>query len=324
MKPWAHEIEQHIQTWSAQLGNLHWWPKFVYHFTDIQNAAQILKRGYLYSRATVEKLGLMQNDNASPQIIQQTAPEHFDFVRCYFRPQTPTQFQNEGIRPRNQRELGGAHCPVPIFFCFDAMVVLSMDESYFSNGNMGSVRAQYSDKREFFLNIPFAQVFHNRRFTDEERNDIIFHRHAEVLIRDQLTIEPILRFIACRSMAERQTLLHLLPIGLANQWAPKIRIASANIFERRWTYVEEVVVVDRRVTFRFNPETRTPGSFEVIFTYQENGSDEIRTWQGVKTSLNRELSFNFQKAVQRWGIASLYLDDALAFQGLLVFEKIPF
>lgn len=34
----------------------------------------------------------------------------------YFRPRTPTQFHNEGIRPPLQRGQSGAHCPVPIFF----------------------------------------------------------------------------------------------------------------------------------------------------------------------------------------------------------------
>lgn len=116
MKDWANEIHQHIQSWSTRLGNLDWWPRFVYHFTDVQNAVEILRSGYLYSRTEAANRGLMLSDNASPQVIQPTTPAHFDFVRFYFRPRTPTQFQNEGIRPQPQRPLGGAHCPIPIFF----------------------------------------------------------------------------------------------------------------------------------------------------------------------------------------------------------------
>lgn len=169
MKPWADEIHQHIESWSARLGNLSWWPRYIYHFTDVQNAVEILQSAHLYSRSRAQRLGRMQNDNASPHVIQQTDAAHQNFVRFYFRPRTPTQYNNEGIRPRDQRELGGAHCPVPIFFCFDAASVLTLDESRFSNGNMGSSRVQYSSEREFFFSIPFEQVFHNRWLHQSER-----------------------------------------------------------------------------------------------------------------------------------------------------------
>jgi hypothetical protein len=55
VKPWANEIRDHIQAWSARLGPLFWWPRFVYHFTDVHNAVNILKVGYLYSRAEAER-----------------------------------------------------------------------------------------------------------------------------------------------------------------------------------------------------------------------------------------------------------------------------
>ena len=76
MKYWANEIEEHINVWSAKLGNLDWWPRYVYHFTDVHNAASILQNSYLYSRTEATKRGLMKVDNASPDIIQQTQPQH--------------------------------------------------------------------------------------------------------------------------------------------------------------------------------------------------------------------------------------------------------
>lgn len=324
MKPWTDEIRQQIELWSGRLGNLHWWPRYVYHFTDVRNAVQILRHGYLYSRAEANRLGLMETDNASPDVIQQTSATHFQFARLYFRPRTPTQYANEGIRPRSQRELGGAHCPMPVFFCFDALTVLAQDETFFSDGNMGSARSTFSNTRDFFLRIPFDLVYHNRRFAPQERNEIIYHRHAEVLVPERLALEPALRFIACRSVAERQTLLNLLPVGLANRWNSRIRLGISELFERRWTYVEEVVVIDDRITFRFNPNTMTPGPFEVTFSYQEEWTDSPRTWTGRKERLDRPLNFRFEKTAHRWGTATLHLDDSLAFQGLLLFENIPF
>ena len=183
MKTWRPIIEQHIRNWSARLGNLHWWPSYVYHFTDVRNAANILKSGFLYSRIEASQLGLMYVDNASPEVIQRTRPEYESYTRLYFRPQTPTQFRNEGIRPINQRELGGAHCPVPIYFCFDALNVLSRDDCEFSDGNMGSLRAQHSDSENFFAIIPFQLVYHSGSiYPEENKDEIIFRRHAEVLV----------------------------------------------------------------------------------------------------------------------------------------------
>ena len=139
MKAWHADIERHIAIWTQCLGHLSWWPQFVYHFTDVRNAASILQSGSLYSRAEVMRLGLMQVDNASSEVVSQTRSERLKFARLYFRPRTPTQFRNEGIRPRGQQEMD-AHCPVPVYFCFDALTTLAADDTLFSDGNMASAQ----------------------------------------------------------------------------------------------------------------------------------------------------------------------------------------
>jgi hypothetical protein len=89
VKPWANTIQDHIRSWSAQLHPNDWWPRFVYHFTDLANAVSILETGQLFSRSEVIKRKLMRVDNASPRIIARTYAEHQDYVRLYFRPRTP-------------------------------------------------------------------------------------------------------------------------------------------------------------------------------------------------------------------------------------------
>ncbi len=322
MKSWTTDIEQHIRTWSARLGNLGWWPRYVYHFTDVNNAARIIDSGHLYSRMEAIRHGLMEVDNASPTIIQQTRQEHLEYVRLYFRPRTPTQYRNEGIRPLNQRLLG-AHCPIPVYFCFDALTVLAQNETEFSDGNIGSSRANHNNTNDFFLSIPFHLVFHNGAFPPEERDEIIFRRNAEVLVPGSLPLVPALKFIACRSVAERQTLLHLLPDNLSHEWSPRIRLGEQGFFERKWTYVEEVVTVNSdSVIFRFNPNTKTPGPFRVSFTYSERSEGFQRTWQAEQQMANTALRLRLPGAAR--GEATLHLDDALAFADTLIFEEIPF
>jgi hypothetical protein len=322
MKPWQDEIRQHIERWSAQLGDRHWWPRFVYHFTDVRNAASIITTGYLYSRLEAERLGLMQVDNASPQIIAQTRTEHKQYARLYFRPRTPTQYRNEGIRPTGQRELGGAHCPIPVYFCFGALEVLGQDDTEFSDGNMGSDRAQHRCDREFFLSIPFSLVFHHGPIPPSEVQEVKFRRHAEVLVPHGLALTPDLKFVVCRSVAERQTLLHLLPPELRATWAPTIRLGHQGLFERKWTYVEDVLAVGDSVVFTFNPSTQTAGPFQVSFIYTERGGHVSREWHGQRPTVNSRLRFRVPGASQ--GTAQLRLDEALAFAGPLIFKELPF
>ncbi len=264
----------------------------------------------------------MAVDNASPGVIAQTKSEHTRFVRLYFRPKTPTQYRNEGIRPITKRELDGAHCPVPVYFCFDALAILSHDAAEYSSGNMGSSRATHSGEREFFFQIPFAQVFHNRWFSPDEHDEIIFRRNAEVLIPHQLSLEPNLRFIACRSVAERQTLLHLLDWSVHEKWESKVKLGEQGFFERKWSYVEEVVVVDQDVIFRFNPNTQTPGPFNVKVEYREHNTQPSITWKQTFEQLSGTLRVRPPNAA--WGEIRLYLDDALAFSDTITFEEIPF
>lgn len=73
-----------------------WWPKYAYHYTDIANAVSILYSGCIYSRVHAKELGIMQNDNASKQVIDMTDHATKSSVRFYFRPLTPTQYYNEG------------------------------------------------------------------------------------------------------------------------------------------------------------------------------------------------------------------------------------
>lgn len=319
MKAWAPRIQEHIDQWRERLGTRWWWPRYLYHFTDITNAASILKAGYLYSRSFSEGQRLMHSDNANQEIIMRTGVAK-DCARLYFRPLTPTQYANEGIRPTADR--GKAHCPVPVFFCFDAYQVLAADYSFFSDGNMASNRVRSGNDQEFFDSIPFNLVFHDGPMSPEKRDEVVFHRHAEVLVPGLLSLAQNLSLVVCRSAAERQTLLHLLPDAVRKQWTQRVRIAAGEMFNRKWTYVEDVVVSGDTITFRFNPSSRTPGPFSVKFTYRPSNQASQIGWAGVVNRLNDSWSLQYQGM---WsGEAWLYLDNCLAFNDLVDSLEIPF
>ena len=148
-----------------------WWPDYVFHFTDIQNAVSILKTGALFSRVEAQNWGLMDTDNASQEILGSTDDEYKDYVRLYFRPKTPTQFRNEGFRPIDQR-WRGAHCPVPIYFLFDSRSVLSRTDSLFTAGNLAANPMLYSDLPGL-EQIPFEYVYHDSSIPDDLTSQVV-------------------------------------------------------------------------------------------------------------------------------------------------------
>jgi hypothetical protein len=165
LRSWRAKIEAHIQKYAARLGSSRaWWPSYIYHFTDLTNAVEILKSGAIYSRQQAHNLGVMHNDNASANVINNTNVDHTRFARLYFRPRTPTQFRNEGIRGRQpvDERWEGSHCPVPIFFCFDAVEILLRDDVFFSNGNMAKRNTKYDSSEAFFDTLDFDKI---RSFT---------------------------------------------------------------------------------------------------------------------------------------------------------------
>lgn len=198
-----------------------WWPQFLFHFTDVNNVAKILDCGKLYSRNRLGNITQDFIDIASPEVIQHTPTRYQSYVRLYFRPRTPTQFRNEGIRPSEVRELGGAHCAIPIFLLFDSYEILSRDDSRFSNGNLGHKNVVVESSLDFLKNLPFEKVYHDRTIFDEDVREITFHKNAEVLIPDELDLSS-LRYIVCRSEAEKETLINLLDEDTRLKWLSKI------------------------------------------------------------------------------------------------------
>lgn len=73
-------------------------PRYLYHFTDIENLISIIESSSICSREYAIENNLMKNDNASSEVIHKTSSVNKNFVRLYFRPKTPTQFHNEGIK----------------------------------------------------------------------------------------------------------------------------------------------------------------------------------------------------------------------------------
>lgn len=119
---------------------------YIYHFTHLFNAIDIIKSRKILSRNRAEG----HFSSAAGKLVDRRSTAH-DYARFYYRPQTPTQFYNEclGWDSRLQTSWGKSYypqalilglpkCPMPVFFKFDLGEVVSKmsDKCYYSTGNM--------------------------------------------------------------------------------------------------------------------------------------------------------------------------------------------
>lgn len=128
---------------------------YIYHFTHLFNAIDVIKSRKILSRDRALELGLLKFDSAG-SVISRSSKAH-KFARFYFRPCTPTQYYNEALGADsrlgyyNKRQewkskypsavrLGLPKCPVPVFFRFDLEEVLAAmkGKCFYSDRNMQS------------------------------------------------------------------------------------------------------------------------------------------------------------------------------------------
>ena len=300
-----------------------WWPKYLYHYSDVNNIVSILESNHLYSRKLALEKGLLKVDIASSGIISNTRNRIKSFVRLYFRPKTPTQYRNEGIRPISQRELD-SHCPVPIYLIFDSEHLLSLPESKFSKGNLAIFGKSFTDDLSKLFDFPFDLIYHDTSVYDEdEKRKVVAHRNAEVIIPNSLNLN-YLKHIVCRSSAEKDTLLNLLSDDSYQAWKSKITIDTKNyFFWKKWTYVEEVILSSSYLILQFPPDSKSPGPFKLNIERHNRVTDDITSGEIPQIMCEGRKRINFKKDSEEYSI-KIHLDDDLIYSDSYEYYDLPF
>ena len=175
---------------------------------------------------------MLGHDAAAPSVIENSPDWLKKYVRLYFRPRTPTEFRSEGIRPEHQLTMG-AHRPVPIVLVFQSLPILTAIGTEFTNGNAAVQGAGRGDTAVFLKTIPFLRVYQEGALKESEKRQIVFHRCAEVLVPDNLSLAN-LKAILCRSQAEYESLLNWLSPATRAKYR-KIIGVSAKVHFKHWT-----------------------------------------------------------------------------------------
>lgn len=173
------------------------WAGYVYHFTHLTNAIEIINSQKILSRNAALEKGF---SDAAGSVVDRKHDAH-QFARFYFRPQTPTQFYNEflGIDSSSKyynqaRNLNLPRCPVPIFFLFDIKEILSKmgNDVSVSNGNMQTNRAAYGPIGEMMQKFHFADLFSTIASTsDGDWKTYLNYSQQEFLVKNHLDFSTL-------------------------------------------------------------------------------------------------------------------------------------
>ncbi len=305
-----------------------WWPRLLFHYTDINNAIRILQNGCLYSRGQLENAGGLAVSSGSSVVLAGTDTTIKDCVRLYFRPKTPTQFHAEGVRSKTilaKSMFSDAHCPVPVFFLLDSASILTRNDSLFSDGSLASPKAQIFQTANELENLPWKKIYHNSWFDVEKDRDIVFRRGAEVIVPISLDLEA-LRYIYCRSEAERETLLFLLPYPLRKRYQRKIvSTTRSTLYFRQHTFLETVQLDSSAVSMNFSPETNSGGPFHLQIDLVFNEQQESFSISDFNLAKYHNWKIPLGEFIPNYSI-QIFLDGFLIYANSYVYQEfeIPF
>jgi hypothetical protein len=126
-----------------------------------------------------------------------------------------------------------------------------------------------------------------------------------------------LHWVACRSIGEQRTLLHLLEPKTRKRWGERIRVGPPALFQRDWWFVENVEASDQLVTVSLHS-----GSKPIDLSYERRLQRKLVT-----------ASTRLEPSQSRWaitargpidGVIAIRLDGHLAFQDRVVGTDMPF
>ena len=311
----ADEIRDYMRGLASELrldGNRKWWTNWLFRSDHVENAAKILNSGRLLSRSAAERDNLIVKDSGSTQHVAQLSPSHRDYVRLYFRPRTPTQYANEGIRPTGRIQYG-AHMPVPVYMLFSSSLLMCAGVS-FSRGRLTSL-AQNGSSAKFLMNMKFADIYHDSGVGSwggsNRRSSILNARHSEVLIKDELSLD-LVRHIVCRSAPERETLVNLLDAKSKEYWLERIHVDEGRrrLFQKRGTFVQVAELSSQESQFAFysNIGRNMRGPFDLCIEWKRG--DQRRTHREQNFWITTEpMQFRFPNPVAEYTVRITLNDD---------------
>ena len=238
---------------------------YIYHFTHLFNAIDIIKSRKIKSRNRAEG----QFSNAAGNLVDRRSTAH-NYARFYYRPQTPTQFYNECLGwdsylrtsegksyYTQARNLGLPKCPMPVFFKFDLAEVVSKipDLCYYSTGNMQTNWASVEKVSDNPNGLNTHDVYSTFRDGYEKYKQ---YSQQEFLVLDELDFSESQSFeIICYDEEQAQILKNQLK---GDAIIDKITTNGDGVFHRNNRQIE---MVDKGDTISISSDYRESAYFKI-------------------------------------------------------------
>lgn len=198
------------------------------------------------------KKGLQFTDGADHDVLGIAPGDVKNKVRFYFRPNTPTLFENEGIKL--PAYIDRAHMPIPVCLLFDDELIL-LDTTEFSNGNATSIKySRIGSTYAFFKSMEWDLIFHEGYFESFERNKIVNRRNAELLSTKPVSLK-YLKKVIFRTKADFKRACNLF--GMNKKFCVNINYfsdKSRNYYSEEGKMVN--FIVDYNIDVYFNKQMR--------------------------------------------------------------------
>lgn len=274
------------------------WAGFVYHFTHLENALNIIKDRKILprNRATFK-------NSAGSSFINTTLDEIKNFARFYFRPLTPTQYYNEGLG--RETKVGDLpQCPVMIFFKFDLKEILEKKENqcYVSNGNLRHYpTTRFGNNYEFLKSFNFKNLY--CKYGECDHWSFINASQQEFIIKDEFDFSDIVNFqIICRSEFDKDVLVNL--IGVDDPIIDKILVDQSYYYQYN-SFVEvesEEHILKVRIPYRGKAESIKISSTKKINTHIINDTIKSQKSVELETSYDGEYKIYYlnETTMQDW------------------------
>lgn len=307
--------------------NRKWWSDYIYHFSHVTNVANILNDNMLKSRTRImTEMPLNYNENASLDVINGTTNNAHDYVRFYFRPLTPTQYNSEGVRSNEEINNLKAHCPVPAFMLFDTEI-LENEETMFTYESLASHHeVQLYSSVDHLMSAPLESIYHSGPILGDEqtKRQVKKNRHAEVVIPDSCDLSQLKRII-CRTQAEKETLLSLLNEEAKHKHQDKIQVLN-NIHHYKELFYSDKLMITKvtqlnnatTVNFNSNHDKDVLRNISIYWTDAQNNN--LFTWINLSVK-TRDLigdgnliAFTTQNLGNAYNKVKIYIDGNLIFQ----------
>ena len=183
---------------------------YVYHFTHMFNAIEVIRTRKILSRNRANELGLLKYD-AAGSVVHRSSKAH-PYARFYYRTGTQTQFYNECLgKQRNtkyfQSALGNGlpMCPMPVFFKFDLQEVLAKRANlcFYSTGNLQTTWANVYKVIDDPYNIDAVHLYSHNNYDKVVRDK----RQQEFLVKNEFDFSDINDYqIICYDREETEIL----------------------------------------------------------------------------------------------------------------------